>query len=314
MTTAQQRSAVLQRITDANRSREGIDAAFDSDCHCDPVLATLVEELEFPPVLPPGPPPIPTDEEPAATDVLGLVEMILKRRDRLERLIRDPAAQAILLPRFLAISVAGFVSFGVALSLVFMAAGEWPRLGSIDGFMAGGAGIASFEAISPDETLLSRWLDGSALKLIAAYAIGLIAATGICLPSLYFYGLLSGVRMTMPDVVIQALKAKATTAVALVGVLPIYAALGLGLVIFDVPEYLRIATFWLGLVLPFVASLFGTRSLYRSLAGFNDTLAPDCRYRRTCFLRRLVFSWAACYTAITPVMIHTLWLALTNGT
>ena len=310
MTTAQQRLAGLYRITDAVHRREEA-SAFDPDCLGDPVLATLVEEPALPPALPPAPPPIPTDEEPPAMGVLGLVEMILKRRDRLERLIRDPAAQAILLPRFLAIAVAGFVSFGVALSLVFMAAGEWPRLGSIDGFMAGGAGIASFEAISPDESLLNRWLDGSAL--IAAYAIGLVAATGICLPSLYFYGLLSGVRMTMPDVVIQALKAKATSAVALVGVLPIYAALGLGLVIFDVPEYLRMATFWLGLILPFIAGLFGTRSLYRGLAGFNDTLAPDCRNRRTCFLRRLVFSWAACYTAITPVMIHTLWFALANG-
>ena len=155
-------------------------------------------------------------------------------------------------------------------------------------------------------------MDGSAEALIAAYAIGLIAATGICLPSLYFYGLLAGVRMTMLDVVIQALKSKATAAVALVGILPIYAALGLAVVIFDLPQPVRDATFWLGLVLPFLAGLFGTYSLYQGLAGFADTLAADRRCRRACFLRRLVFSWAACYTAVTPVMIHSLWVMFTR--
>ena len=61
-------------------------------------------------------------------DVFDLVELILKRRERLERLIREPALQAQLIPKFLAISLLGFVFFGVALALVFTAAGQWPRL------------------------------------------------------------------------------------------------------------------------------------------------------------------------------------------
>ena len=32
-------------------------------------------------------------------------------------------------------------------------------------------------------------------------AFGLVAASGVCLPSLYFYCLLAGVRMTMVEVV-----------------------------------------------------------------------------------------------------------------
>lgn len=140
----------------------------------------------------------------------------------------------------------------------------------------------------------------------------MIAATGICLPSLYFYGLLAGVRMTMLDIVCQALKSKATTAVALVGILPIYAALGLAIAIFDLPDVARHATFWLGMPLPFLAGLFGTYSLYQGLAGFADTLPPARRARRECFLRRLVIAWAACYTAVSPVMIHSLWVTLAN--
>ena len=85
-------------------------------------------------------------------------------------------------------------------------------------------------------------------------------------------------------------------------------ALGLAIVIFRVPGPVREATFWLGLILPFLAGLFGTYSLYRGLAGYADTLPPDRRARRATFLQRLVVSWAACYTAVTPVMIHTLWV------
>lgn len=255
----------------------------------------------------------PATDEPVSSSVTGLIELILKRRDRLESLIRDPAQQASLVPRFLAIALVGFIFYGAALSLVFTSAGQWPRLTPIADLIAGRDGAAIyFEAMPAAASGLGRWLDGSAPKLIAAYAIGLVAASGICLPSLYFYGLLAGVRMTMLDVVLHTLKAKATSAVALVGVLPIYAALGLGIVIFHVPEPVRDATFWLGLCLPFLAGLFGTYSLYRGFAGLASTLPAERRGIRAVFLERLVLSWGACYTAVTPIMIHTLWVLLTG--
>jgi hypothetical protein len=245
------------------------------------------------------------------TGILDLIELILKRRERLEQLIRESSLQSQLVPRFLAISLIGFVFFGVALSVVLTSAGQWPQLAPVSELLSGQHDtLISFEAMSPNTSRLDRWLDGSTVKLIVAYAVGLIAATGICLPSLYFYGLLAGVRMTMVDVVIHALKSKATAAVALIGVLPIYAAIGLGIVIFEVPDELRNATFWLGLMLPFLTGLFGTYSLYRGFSGLTDTMAANRRCERECFLRRLVLSWAACYTAVTPVMIYTLWVAM----
>src|SRR5262245_55543174 len=126
-------------------------------------------------------------DEPVNTNLLGLVELILKRPDRLERLIREPDRKADLLPRFLAIALLGFVFFGVALSLVFTSAGQWPQLTPIGDVIAGETNTVI--AFAANDTGATRWLDGSAVKLIAAYAIGLIAASGICLPSLYFYGL-----------------------------------------------------------------------------------------------------------------------------
>ena len=50
--------------------------------------------------------------------LLDLVELILKDRPRLERIIRDPSLSAELIPRFLAISLIGFTLFGVALAII----------------------------------------------------------------------------------------------------------------------------------------------------------------------------------------------------
>jgi hypothetical protein len=146
-----------------------------------------------------------------------------------------------------------------------------------------------------------------ALCLWAAYTLGLVAATGICLPSFYFYGLLAGVKITMVQVTTHVLKGKATTAIMLLGLLPIYLAVVLGLIIFRAtPDALQVAL-GVGLVLPFLAGLWGVRSIYTGFMRLADTLPVKCRDRRACFLRRLTLAWAACYTVVSPVMIWTLW-------
>lgn len=241
-----------------------------------------------------------------------LIELILKDRRRLHRVIRDPSLHGELVPRLLAISLIGFVFFGAAMALVLESARTWPQLTPIAEWLnAPTAALIEFAPAATDAEPAASWLDGSALVLIAAYSVGLIAATGVCLPSLYFYGLLAGVRMSMLDVTIHALKSKATAAVALVGILPIYAAVSMGMVIFAAPAAILDATLILGLILPFIAGLWGTRSLYVGFAELCDTMPADRRARRECFLRRLVVSWSACYTAVTPVMIFTIWAQFT---
>ncbi len=238
--------------------------------------------------------------------MLDLVELILKQPWRLHQFIRDPKRQARFIPKLLGISLAGFTFFGGAMALVFAAAGIWPELTRIVNWL-GNPQASLIQFLPNDGSIVSPWLNGSAFYLIAAYACGLIAASGICLPSLYFYGLLAGVRMSMMDVVLHTLKSKATAAVALVGILPIYATLALSTVIFEVPASLVEVVFYLGLILPFIAGLWGTRSLYLGFSAMCDTLPENRRAKRECFLRRLVLSWSAIYTAITPVMIFTLW-------
>ena len=47
--------------------------------------------------------------------------------------------------------------------------------------------------------------------------------------------------------------------------------------------------------------------IYTGFLRLADTLPPEVRYRRTCFLRRLTVAWAAVYTVVTPVMIWSLY-------
>jgi hypothetical protein len=214
----------------------------------------------------------------------GLVELLLKDGRRLDALIRNEALAPDLIPRFLAIALTGFTVFGVAATTVVNLAGTQPSW------------VPSV-----------RWSDGAWASLTLAYVLGLVAATGVCLPSFYFYGLLAGVRLSMLQATAHAVRCLAVSAVVLVGALPVYVALALGAVVFSAPVELVHRAIVLGLALPFVAGFWGVRTLFVGFTELADTL-PACRQeRRVCFLRRLTFAWSACYTAVTPVMIYWLW-------
>jgi hypothetical protein len=226
---------------------------------------------------------------------LGLVELILKNPSRVDGLInREPRRQPVLIPRFLAISLGSYLLFSIALAIILNTApaDAYPR---------------HFLTVPT-----MKWLDRSTLGVVAAYNLGLIGAICICLPSFYFFGLLSGVRLTMLQIIAQVLRATATSALVLVGILPIYVAVVLGMVVFKAPAYGQEYCLYLGLVLPFAAGLEGVRTIYRGVLGMAETLPPERRCRRECFLRRLTLSWAAVYTAVSPVMVYRLWELFAN--
>jgi hypothetical protein len=252
--------------------------------------------------------------EAAEIKMFGLVELLLKNRRRLHQALRDEAADAIMLPRLLGIALVGFVLFGVVMSLVLSVSNRWPALTAISTWLEAPSNhLFSIDAIHSSWGKLAPWVNGRALVLTAAYAFGLVAASGVALPSLYFYCLLAGVRMSMVEVVAHAVKAKAIAAVALVGILPIYVAVAMGVVIFKVDESWLQATMVLGLLLPFIAGFWGTASLYQGFALLCDTMPAERIANRQCFLRRLVLSWSVCYSAIMPVMIYSLWAVFSRG-
>src|SRR5262245_7482275 len=216
-----------------------------------------------------------TDGGPQVTangrSVLGLAELLLKDPVHVETLARDEARQPDLVPRFLAIALGSFSLFAFALALLL--------------YTAPNAALPTF--------LASRWAEqplGSAVGVWLAYTVGFTVATGICLPSFYFYALLAGVKVSWLQVTVLIMKGKASTSILLMGVLPIYVAVVLGLSVFRAPDESLQLALYLGLGLPFLAGLWGVRAIYRGFLGLADTLPPAWRCRRECFLRRLTMA------------------------
>ena len=265
-----------------------------------------IDDAWIPDESPATPPPV--EPLPAFTGVLPLTEMILQNHSLLERLIRSTAKQAVLIPQLLLIAFLGFVLYGLTMGLLIGVSGWTPHLNSPREVLTSGGPLIEFHAAASP---LAPWTDGTAPALIVAYALGMIAATGICLPSLYFYGLLSGIKLTMRDVVIHSLKSKATAAIGLIGILPIYFVICLTVMVFDLSEYWIRIVQWIGFAFPFLGGLWGTQSLYRGFQGLADTLPGrlnmEARYNRSCFLDRLVLAWSACYSVIAPIMVFTIW-------
>jgi hypothetical protein len=267
-----------------------------------PCRASVVDALT-------GPADSVDESIPASTP--AIIELILKDRSRLHLLLRQAAGKAELASRFLAISLTAFALYGLAMSLTLGAAGYWPKLVPIADWLKHSQGSPmEFRAAPIAGQFLQGWMSGQTVHLTVAYAFGLIATSGICLPSLYFYGLLSGLRLSMSDVVLHSLKGTAVTAVALIGILPVYAVFALGALVFPVSEGLIAMTLVLGLCLPFVAGLWGTHSLFVGFTGLCNSMPEPFRAQRACFVRRLVLSWCACYTAVAPVMIYSVWQSL----
>jgi len=227
-------------------------------------------------------------EPPDERSVLGLTELLLKDSARLDKLAREESRQPLLIPSFLAVGLASFSLFALALVLTLNAAppAAVPHL------------LADGWATRPAGSAVALWL---------AYALGFTLTTGVCLPSFYFYGLLAGVKVTWLQVTAQVMKGQAATAVMLMGILPVYLAAALGAVAFGAPPHVQRLVLWVGLLLPFVAGLWGVRAIHAGFVGLSDTLPPERRCNRECWLRRLTAACSACYTAVCPVMIYTLW-------
>jgi hypothetical protein len=114
---------------------------------------------------------------------------------------RDQSRLAELIPRLLALALAGFSIYSLAMVAVlhFLPAESLPPL------------------------LADRWALGGvapAVSFWAAYTLGMIASSGICLPSFYFFGLLAGLRLSFAQTVAHIVKGKGATTVMLVGLLP----------------------------------------------------------------------------------------------
>lgn len=238
---------------------------------------------------------LPTIESFPELSLASVVELLLKDRDNIDQLLRDEDYQRELAPRFLTIATAGFAVYGVIATALFNLlrdrTGYWfPHLPAAD------------------------WHNLTGFNLTLGYTLGLLVAHGICLPSFYFYGLLAGIKISMLGVTAHALKSMAAGAIALVGLLPVYVAFALSAIVFPLGQLWHETFVAAGLLLPFVAGVFGAATLYRGFVSLADTMGPHHAGQRACFLRRLVLAWVACAGFVTPVVIYALWDHLSDLT
>ena len=134
----------------------------------------------------------------------------------------------------------------------------------------------------------AQWSDGTWPSLTLAYVFGLVAATGVCLPSFYFYGLLAGVKLIDASVRCACGQVPCSHCGRAGGRLAnLRGSVSLGMIVFSAPSEWTQSTIALGLALPFVAGLAGVRSLFIGFADLTFSL-PSCqKVDRACFLRRL---------------------------
>jgi hypothetical protein len=232
--------------------------------------------------------PLDYQELPAHVPLLGLVELLLKAPQRVNELMRAAGREAELIERFLMVALASLSLFGVGLAILLATAP--PE--ALPAFM-----------VLPWQT--RPWGSGTALWL--AYTVGFTLATGVCLPSFYFYALLAGVKTSVLQVTTIVMKGKSETCLMLMGILPIYLAIVLGAIVFHAPAEALRGAIWLGLFLPFIAGIWGLRGIYQGFVGLADTIEECRRPNRFCFLRRLTLACTLCYASVAPVMIYTLW-------
>ncbi len=227
-----------------------------------------------PSLLPSLPTPTPQPEGPLPT----VFDLVLRGQRRLTQSLTEPARLPALMQGLLALSVVGLAVHGLVLGL--------------------GA-----QFLGRDAQWLEFYVRGTPLLWMPlSFVLAFVGALCVCLPSFYFYTQLSGLDASFRVVVVQALRAQATTSVLLLGALPFYAAWLLACAAgWANPE----TALFCGMCLPFAVGLAGLRALYTSFGDLAKQL-PITHERRGNFLRRMVWAWGALYSVVAPLALYRL--------
>jgi hypothetical protein len=254
------------------------------------LVRDLYDDEEILEVLPVDPADVPPPRTEAIETLWGLFEVLLKAPGRLDPFVRDPKLRGKLIAGFTAIVGVVFALHGLILSLFLATA----PAGAVPGILSPGWS--------------GTW--GSGVALCAAYPVGLLLATLLCLPSYLYLAVLGGTRMTLGEVLAQSLKGKAATAVLHVGLLPIYAVVMLSLRLLVPSAELLALGLYVGLVLPFFVGLRGALSIYAGLRSTVNALPWQERKRRYAVPGWLVMAWALLFTLAAPLALFELWKRL----
>lgn len=240
--------------------------------------------------------PVGAEEAPKSIQtVWGLFEVLLKAPDRLNPFVRTPGLQWKLSIGFAAITFVGMGLYALMLWLVLLFVPQEARPGFINEGWQGD--------LAPP------------LGLVAAYPGAILLATVIVLPSYWFLGALSGVKMPMVEVLTHSLKGKAATTVLLLGLMPIYVVLMVVLILSG-PGGIFGTLFpalgvWIGLLLPFAAAFRGAGAVASGLRNVVASTPRLTRGQRVAIPDSLMVSWAILFTLTCPVVMFKCWEQVT---
>jgi len=212
-----------------------------------------------------------------------LMNWMLTDRGRFREAIADEDWQPALLPRLLAIAMGCLFAYGIVMWAVIASTGTQLS------FMTGGV---------PGRP----WF----LSVPLAYALGMIGAVGICLPSFYFFALQCGFKPTLRNIVIAIAGGQALTSVFLIGILPVFAACILGAERLGGGPALLSKWTTFGLFLPVVAGFVGAAELHEWFTGLAATLPADARARREGVVGFLGLWSTGLYVVVAPVLVYQL--------
>lgn len=214
-------------------------------------------------------------------------EMLVQHRELGEAACEHPERAARLLPRLAAISALGLVAYALVQGAVLSVgpSGAQPL----------GLEQASFPV--------------RALALFLAYAAGIFGAQVAALPSAYFYALQAGIRTHAWRIAAEAMRAQATAAVVLLGLLPVYLAAGLGVGLGHADSGTTMLVHgMIGYTLPFVGGLAGTVGLARAFVRIARGASSEGS--RSPWPVMAVLAWSALFTSLAPLavarVLHTL--------
>lgn len=221
--------------------------------------------------------PVEGEDGPARTEAIetiwGLFEVLLKAPGRLDAFIRDPGLVGRLLTGFTVVVVIGFVAYGLAIGGMLLALPAEAVPGLLKPQWSG------------------NWRSVAALGM--TYPAGLLLATALCVPSYWYFAHLGGARMTLAQTLAYSLKGKASTTVLLLGLLPIYAIVMLGLISVGVPAEILNVGAYVGLVLPFFVGLRGVYAVYTGFESMVTAMPAKERRARFALPGWLVLMWAS---------------------
>lgn len=217
----------------------------------------------------------------------ALSELLLKEPEALDALCGDAESTASLLPRLVGISALGLGAFAL-----------------VQGGLAAGPGAELMAPFSAESAHVG--LPRAVGVVFLSYAAGFFGAQVASLPSAYFYALLAGVKTHSWRVAAEAMRSQATSSLVLLGLLPVYLAVALGLAMgadpvtstFGERETARFVLH-LGYLLPFVAGLSGVRSMHRNFLGLVRGARKDGE--RTPMPTLLVLAWSMLFAVLAPL-------------